>query len=72
MNTAEIIELLTKKRGNGSWRALAAKIDCSPAYLCDVILGRREPGPKILRYLGLRKQDAQYVKEAHHGDTDDK
>lgn len=35
--------------------ALAVKIGISPAYLCDVLQGRREPGPAILRFLKVKK-----------------
>jgi hypothetical protein len=35
--------------------ALAKKMGISPAYLCDVLDGRRNPGPKILKFLKLKK-----------------
>jgi hypothetical protein len=43
--------------------ALAKQLGLSPQYLCDVLLGRREPGPKLLRALGLRKE-VRYVKDS--------
>lgn len=38
----------------GSLRALARTWDISAPYLSDVLLGKRNPGPKILKHLGLR------------------
>ena len=35
--------------------SLAAAIGVSPAYLNDVLHGRREPQGKILEYLGLER-----------------
>ena len=37
----------------GSAKNLASQWDLSAAYLSDVRNGRREPGPAILRNLGL-------------------
>ena len=36
-------------------KVLAQKIGISEAYLSDVIHGRREPGNKILSFLGYEK-----------------
>jgi transcriptional regulator with XRE-family HTH domain len=33
---------------------LAAEMEITPQYLSDVLSGRRDPGPKILEYLGLK------------------
>ena len=38
----------------GTQKELARKWRISPQYLSDVLAGRRKPGPKILRRLGLR------------------
>lgn len=48
-----ISKMLEQKRGSRTWKELAAEMNCSAAYLSDVLNGRREPGPKILEYLGL-------------------
>lgn len=37
----------------GSQRALAKHLGVSEPYLSDVIHGRRDPGPKLLKALGL-------------------
>ena len=39
----------------GSLRKLADRWNISAAYLCDVLGGRRSPGPAILKWLNLRK-----------------
>ena len=39
----------------GSQRALAKELGVSEAYLSDVINGRRDPGRKILKALGLER-----------------
>lgn len=39
----------------GSLRALAQEWECSAMYLCDLRKGRRTPGPKILKALGIKK-----------------
>jgi hypothetical protein len=38
-----------------SHAALARKIGISDAYLCDVLQGRREPGPAICRFLKVKR-----------------
>lgn len=37
----------------GTQKMVAKRIGISPAYLSDVLLGRREPGPKIAAYFEL-------------------
>lgn len=39
----------------GSQRAWAEKHGVSPAYVCDVINARRDPGQSILNALGLAR-----------------
>jgi DNA-binding transcriptional regulator YdaS (Cro superfamily) len=46
----------------GSQTNLAHRIGVSPAYLHDVLKGRREPGPAILTPLGLEKAPTSYRK----------
>jgi hypothetical protein len=55
MRTENVVLLLKKRQGDSSLRALARTIDCSPAYLSDIYKGKRSPGPKILKFLGLVK-----------------
>ena len=49
------VVLLLRDKLNGRTQAdLAAEMDITPQYLSDVLSGRRDPGPKILEYLGLK------------------
>ena len=49
-----ILEL--KKRVAGSTQvAVAAELGVSTQYVCDVLRGTRQPGPKILTALGLER-----------------
>jgi len=52
----QIVDLLRKKQGGRTARALAQEIGVTEQYLSDVFKGRREPGPSILAGLGLEKQ----------------
>lgn len=38
-----------------SLRAVAADLGISPPYLSDIMLGRRKPGPKVLKALGMER-----------------
>lgn len=40
---------------DGSQKALAGALGVSESYLSDVILGRREPGDKLLDAMGLER-----------------
>jgi transcriptional regulator with XRE-family HTH domain len=52
----KVVEMLRKKQGNRSLRALARELGISPAYLSDIYKGRRNPGPAILDGFGLHKK----------------
>lgn len=39
----------------GSLRAVAREWGCSAMYVCDLRRGRRTPGPKLQKLLGVRK-----------------
>jgi hypothetical protein len=39
----------------GGRKYFAAKVGVSQQYICDVLLGRKEPGKKILQALGLER-----------------
>lgn len=40
----------------GSQRNLAKKLGVSPMFICDILQGRREPGGKILKAMGLQRE----------------
>lgn len=46
----------------GSWSKVAASLKITPQYLQDIKDGRREPGDKLLKGLGMVKV-VTYVKE---------
>ena len=52
----QIVDLLRKKQGERTARALAQEIGITEQYLSDVFAGRREPGPAIIAGLGLEKE----------------
>lgn len=47
----------------GTQRAAAHRWRVSEAYLCDVLHGRRQPGPKLLKALGLRRHVTYHSRE---------
>jgi hypothetical protein len=49
--------------GSGSQRALARKIGCTNTYLNRVLKGIQPPGPRICRYLGVRKVESEAIYE---------
>ena len=53
MTRDDVIDLLRKKKNGRSLRALAQDVGCSAMYLSDLFSGNRNPGPKVLDYLGL-------------------
>lgn len=49
-------ELRLLANSMSSEKALAEKIGISPAYLNDILSGRRNPGPMVLKFLKLEKR----------------
>ena len=43
---------MKSKQGNRSLREFATSLGVSAAYLSDIYLGNRAPGPKVARALG--------------------
>lgn len=39
----------------GSWRRVAPRFGVTPQYLHDLVMGKRSPGPKILKALNLKR-----------------
>lgn len=55
MTEQQVIQRVKKEIERvGSLRGLAREWGVTPSYLCDIVNGRRAPGPKILTPLGLR------------------
>ena len=56
MTEPEVIaELRRLIEAVGDQSAWAKQNGLSPAYVCDVLLGRRAPGKSILKAMGLKK-----------------
>jgi transcriptional regulator with XRE-family HTH domain len=65
MSADEVPKWLAKEaRRLGSQKELAKAIGVTPAFVCDIINGRREPSGKPLAYLGLVRR-VIYVRSAH-------
>ena len=64
MKRDDVVRLLHRMVDRaGSRAALAKEFGVSPAYIGDVLLGKGDPGPAILKVLGLRRQvQITYVK----------
>ena len=56
MNHSTVLRLIKQRCKDTTQAAVAKSLDVSPAYLSDVLAGRREPGPKLLRALGLERR----------------
>jgi transcriptional regulator with XRE-family HTH domain len=56
MNWEQVIELLEEKRDGRDWKVLAGEIGISESLLSRIRKGATTPGPKLLKYLGLREQ----------------
>jgi hypothetical protein len=58
----ELLDVLRAQiQDAGSQSAWARRAKVSKAYVSDVLKGRRDPGPSILRALGYFKQEAHSV-----------
>ena len=51
----QVNELIRKRQGTRSLRSFATAIGLSAAYLSDVLRGNREPGPRLLSLLRLKR-----------------
>ena len=67
----EIVAVVKKQIGHSSQKEWAEKAGISAAYLSDFLLGRRRPGPAILRGAGFsvtpyyRKLTPKDIEAAH-------
>jgi len=53
----EVMARLKARQGERSLREFADELGLSAAYLSDVYLGRRGIGPKLLKTMGLTKDE---------------
>lgn len=49
------LELLKTRLKGRTQKALADELGVSPAYLSDILRGKRDPGPQVLGALGLER-----------------
>jgi hypothetical protein len=57
LSRLDVLEILRRACADaGSLRKWASANDCSAAYVSDVLAGRRDPGPKILKALNLSRE----------------
>ena len=56
MKKSEVIGILKFRKGDRPVADLATDIGVSASYLYDIFSGNREPGPKILSFLGLKRE----------------
>lgn len=62
LTTAQVrARLRAQMKRAGSAAAWGRQHRVSPAYLSDIMQGRREPGSAVLRPLGLRRLDPAYA-----------
>jgi transcriptional regulator with XRE-family HTH domain len=56
MTRDELMKLIQQRvEQTGTQAALARELGITAVYLGDVLSGKREPGPKILDALGIRR-----------------
>lgn len=52
----DVLKKLIEDKGERSLRTYASVVGASAMYINDVLNNRREPGPRILKHLGLEKE----------------
>jgi hypothetical protein len=55
LKTVDPIKMLRSRQGAQRDRVFAGEVGVSPQFLCDLYKKRREPGPKVLKYLRLER-----------------
>lgn len=53
MNVEQVRNIVRRRVAETSQADFARAANCSRAYICDILAGKRDPGPKVLRVLGL-------------------
>lgn len=55
------IQMLRARRKGRTLKAFSEEIGCTEGYLSLLLNGHREPGAKIMEYLGLKKNEERHV-----------
>jgi transcriptional regulator with XRE-family HTH domain len=65
------VNLLKQRQGKRSLREFSKQVGVTAAYLSDLYRGNRDPGPRILEFLGLEREVKRAVaykrKESNNG-----
>ena len=56
MTEKDILRRLRALMSGRTQRAVAAELGISEQYLCDILKGRKPPGPTVLKALGLSRR----------------
>ena len=66
VHAAPVLRAIEREiKSAGGVRALARHWGISPSYVSDLRLGRRGPGPKVLRRLRLHREETRVVTYIH-------
>lgn len=57
-----VLYLLREKKGPRQWKVIARLLRLPRSYLSEVASGKKHPGPKILRWLGIEAVEAYRLK----------
>ncbi len=52
---ADVCRMLTKRIAVSTQRAVAEQLDVPASVLCETLKGKREPGPSLVKALGLER-----------------
>jgi hypothetical protein len=64
LTVEDVLELIRQDvKACGTQQAFASKVGITQGYVNDILKRKREPGPKILDALGLRKVVTYEAKE---------
>jgi transcriptional regulator with XRE-family HTH domain len=59
------VQLLKSRQGEMSLREFSKQVGVSAAYISDLYRGNRFPGPRILRFLGLKRNVKKAVEYSY-------
>lgn len=62
VNTGFVVGVIADLVRKSSQKQIAKEIGVSPQHLCDVLKGRREPGPDVCAWLGYERVPNLYRK----------
>ncbi len=60
MDKQQVINKIRQLQGHLTQKAFALSLGISQQYLCDIYKGRRDPGPTILKAVGIKDKGKVY------------